>query len=109
MIEEDAIRNLYNGKRSEIGDSNYPSPEFGPEDLAGRTVSGVRVVETHGHNPEKLQVFDFKDGSALVVGHESDAMCPTDHFFLISPDGGNRYSTANYMFNPDSFHRDGQG
>jgi len=100
MLDDKFLSRLYDDRRGEVHDRATDISEFGPEDLVGKRIIGVRDIETSGDNPRKIRSYDFDDGSSVLIGLEGFGKDYATHVFLIGPDGKDRYTEGYGLISP---------
>ncbi len=100
MIPDLVLIRIYDDRRGETHNRHSRITEIGPKDLVGKTITGFRDLKTKGENPEQIRVFDFSDGSSLVIGCEGLHDEEEIHCFLVDNKEKDKYSSAHFLLDP---------
>lgn len=69
VLDDRTISREYDRIIRQISGRDRPHEQvFGPELLVKNRIVGQRIVPANGENPDRLQVYDFQDGGALIFG-----------------------------------------
>lgn len=98
MLPETDIKRIYNERRVEFEGDSIPKPEFNARIFIEKRIVGVRQVDTVFENPRYVQVFDFEDGGALVMGSEGRHDWSNLHCLLLDSRGNDKYAEGRTLF-----------